>query len=137
MKINLENCNLEPMSSYMKALGLFRLLSEQQSLNIKAYWENNNFVLDSDLDKQGIKDFLLNKYSPSSVMSPWNRGSYIYLHKQRPNDKNDIYKTIMAQNSPRFNQIKSDIEILYGTKAFVLWCFCNMTLHIYRRIILI
>ncbi len=118
MKITLENCNLEPMSSYMKALGLFRLLAEQKCVDIKAYWESNNFVLDSCINKQEIMDFLLNEYSPSSVISPWNRGNYLYLHKQHPNEKNDIYKTLMAQNAPRFSRIKSDIEKLYGTKAF-------------------
>ena len=84
MKLYLDNCNPEPMSSYMKSLGIFRLLSEQKCEDIKGYWENNIFVLDTNITKEEIIKFFLEGYAPSSVMSPWNRGNFLYLHKQHP-----------------------------------------------------
>lgn len=118
MKLYLDNCNLEPMSSYMKSLGIFRLLSEQKCEDIKGYWENNIFVLDANITKEEIIKFFLEGYAPSSVMSPWNRGNFLYLHKQHPKKKGDIYSTIMSQQSQRFNQIKLDIDNVYKTRTF-------------------
>lgn len=108
MKITIPGCNPEPLSSYLKALGLFRIISLQASENTTASWESNNFVLETELDRQQLLSFILNEYKPSSVISPWNKGSFIFIHRR----SNGIYRDIMSSNDPRVKPIQEDIDRL-------------------------
>lgn len=105
MKITIPGCNPEPLSSYLKALGLFRIISLQASKNTTASWESNNFILETELDRQQLLSFILNEYKPSPVISPWNKGSFIFIHRR----SNGIYKDIMSSNDPRIKPIQDDI----------------------------
>ena len=55
-KIVLKGCWPEPLSNYLKALGVLRVLSESRSYaKCKGYWENDNFVLITTLTEAEIK----------------------------------------------------------------------------------
>lgn len=68
-------CRPEPMASYLKALGIFRLVEEQADGNVLARWDAHGFVLRSTLDDQAIEEFFLHRYRPTPVVSPWNNSS--------------------------------------------------------------
>ena len=67
----LEGCRTTPVSNYLKALGLFRIVSKKDP-GSTACWKNDNFVLETEMSKEEIMEFLLNKYSPTPIISPWS-----------------------------------------------------------------
>lgn len=74
----LTGLNPEPLSSYLKALGVLRLVSEQTDPQIRGWWAGGVFHLQTSLDSDGLRDFFLHKYAPSPVLNPWSKGSGFY-----------------------------------------------------------
>ncbi|WP_166443045.1 type I-G CRISPR-associated protein Cas8g1/Csx17 [Phragmitibacter flavus] len=73
--IPLSGCSPTPLASYLKALGVFRLISEQADSSARGYWKNEAFVLSTKLTKEELAEFFLTRYAPTPVVDPWNRGS--------------------------------------------------------------
>jgi CRISPR-associated protein Csx17 len=76
--VTLNGCRPEPLASYLKALAVLRLVSEQADPQAKGYWKNGEFHLQSTLDSYSLVDFFANNYSPTPIVSPWNGGSGFY-----------------------------------------------------------
>ncbi len=74
-QIALPGCSPTPLASYLKALGVFRLVSEQADPSVRGYWKNEGFVLSTKLTKEELTEFFLAKYSPTPLIDPWNGGS--------------------------------------------------------------
>ena len=96
-ELELRGCSPDPLMSYLKALGVFRLVSEQMDPDLRAWWQNDTFYLHSELDRDALTDFFLNKYRPTPIVSPWNGGSGFY-----PKDNSKAMETILEVESPRF-----------------------------------
>ena len=96
-ELELRGCSPDPLMSYLKALGVFRLVSEQVDPDLRAWWQNDTFHLCSALDCDGLTDFFLNEYRPTPIVSPWNGGSGFY-----PKDNSKAMGTILEVESPRF-----------------------------------
>lgn len=77
-EIVLAGCTPEPLMSYLKALGVFRLVAEQADAKARGAWRGNAFVLECDLDRDALEQFFLQKYRPTPVLAPWNGGSGFY-----------------------------------------------------------
>lgn len=77
-EILLRGCQPEPIQSYLKALGVFRLLSEQVSPRIRGSWSPDGFVLSGPIDPDGLVDYFLTRYRPTPLVAPWNGGSGFY-----------------------------------------------------------
>jgi CRISPR-associated protein Csx17 len=74
--IHLTGCTPTPLASYLKALGILRLVSLQcPNSRAAGYWQGNTFVLSSSLGPDELKAFFLERYAPSPVVAPWNGGS--------------------------------------------------------------
>lgn len=71
----LAGCRPEPLGSYLKALGVLRLVTEQADPGATGWWTSDGFVLTSALDDQTLADFFLHDYRPSPIISPWNSSS--------------------------------------------------------------
>lgn len=71
--VPLVGCSTEPLSDYLKALGVFRLVSEQADPDARGYWKNGVFVLQSKFGREELADFFLTKYAPTPIISPWNK----------------------------------------------------------------
>jgi CRISPR-associated protein Csx17 len=96
--IPLPGCTPTPLAAYLKALGLFRILSQQSPETApRSFWQGNEFVLVSTLDREALRDFLLHQYSPSPLVAPWNGGSGFY-----PKDNTSAAEAIAASSAPRF-----------------------------------
>ena len=87
----------EPLMAYLKALGIFRLVSEQKDSSARAWWQSDSFYLHSVMDREGLVEFFLNEYRPTPIVSPWNGGSGFY-----PKDNSKAMEKIREQDSPRF-----------------------------------
>ena len=97
-KITLFGCRPMPLASYLKALGIFRIISQQcPEAGARGAWRGNTFVLTSTFDEAALRDFFLTRYIPSPVLAPWNGGSGFY-----PKDNAEALETIAKSESPRF-----------------------------------
>jgi CRISPR-associated protein Csx17 len=74
----LPGCTPEPLMSYLKALGVFRLVAEQADPDARLSWKGGLAALDSRLDREGVMKFLLEEYRPTPILAPWNGGSGFY-----------------------------------------------------------
>jgi CRISPR-associated protein Csx17 len=71
----LTNCRPRPLGSWLKALGILRIVAEQADPGARGYWQNDAFVLVTRLDEAALFAFFLNDWRPNPFMSPWNKGS--------------------------------------------------------------
>ena len=68
----LPGCTPEPLMNYLKALGVFRLLSQQADPHSRAAWRNGQLVLTTALNRDELLKFFTERYQPSPFFSPWN-----------------------------------------------------------------
>ena len=72
----LDGCTPTTISNYLKALGLFRIISQQKDGSVRARWNHERLEIDTILDKNEIIDFVQNYYEPSPIVSPWSYNKY-------------------------------------------------------------
>jgi len=85
-RVTLPGCSPTPLASYLKALGVLRLLSsgennvkgEPADPGVRGWWEDETFHLLTTLGPGGVADFFLHDYAPSPIIAPWNGGSGFY-----------------------------------------------------------
>lgn len=85
-RLTLQGCSPTPLSSYLKALGVLRLLSsgennvtgEPADAGVRGWWEGERFHLRTGLGREGVVGFFLHDYAPSPIIAPWNGGSGFY-----------------------------------------------------------
>ena len=101
-EISLSGCSPTPLASYLKALGVFRLVSEQADLSARGFWKNEAFVLSTVLTKEDLAEFFLTRYAPTPLIDPWNGGSgflkddkaagFLKQFEQSPSPRLTIYQ---------------------------------------------
>ena len=75
----LSGCRPKPLASYLKALGILRLVAEQKDSQVKGWWHRDSFVIDTSLSRDELRVFFCEEYAPTSIVAPWNGGSGFYL----------------------------------------------------------
>jgi CRISPR-associated protein Csx17 len=108
-QIALPGCSPEPLANYLKALGTFRILVESGAdSGCLAYWQNEQFVLLTQLREDQIIDFFLHKYKPSPIVSPWNGSTGFY-----PGNKTQkvLLDGIRSAVGDRFEHYREALEI--------------------------
>ena len=110
----LHGCAPTPLASYLKALGVLRLVSspanhvsgEAADPHARGWWENERFHLRTTLSRDALLHFFLHDYAPSPIIAPWNGGSGFY-----PKDNKDGFDPLAAQRvAERFEHISSAIQ---------------------------
>lgn len=71
----LAGCSTRPLGSYLKALGVFRLVTEQHDSSATGSWPADTFALSSRADRDELVRFFLEEYRPTPIVSPWNGSS--------------------------------------------------------------
>jgi CRISPR-associated protein Csx17 len=71
----LEGCTPEPLSRYLTALGVLRVVAEQADSDARGRWADDRFTLTTALTEDVLVEFFLNRYQPTPIVAPWNRGS--------------------------------------------------------------
>ena len=104
-EVELRGCSPEPLMAYLKALGIFRLVSEQKDSSARAWWRNDSFVMRSSLDRDGLVSFFVDEYRPTPIVSPWNNR---YKTGTRKGDKAGL-DVIIASSDRRFSEYSSTI----------------------------
>ncbi len=103
-EILLTGCRVSPLSSYLKALAVLRLVAEQLDPDVRGSWQDDVFVLTTTITQEALVDFFLNTYAPSPVTAPWNGGSGYF-----PNDGSAAISAIENSEAPRFIKMKQAI----------------------------
>jgi CRISPR-associated protein Csx17 len=70
----LKGCAPAPLANYLKALGILRLVGEQIDKQARGWWDGEYFCLLTNLSKEELEAFFLEKYEPTPLLSPWNKG---------------------------------------------------------------
>ena len=113
--LTLDGCAPTPLASYLKALGVLRLISSDanhvdgQAADPKArgWWEGERFHVRTTLDRAVLCRFFLDDYAPSPIIAPWNGGSGFY-----PNDNKDGFGPLAAETvAKRFRRFAEAIRI--------------------------
>ncbi len=110
-QLTLPGCAPTPLASYLKALGVLRLISspanhvsgDAADPNARGWWEDECFHLRTTLHRDALLHFFLHEYAPSPIIAPWNGGSGFY-----PKDNKDGFKALaQGEIADRFTHIAS------------------------------
>lgn len=100
----LAGCRPDVLAHYLKALGVLRLLSEQADPRARGFWQRESFVLVTKLSEQEVVEFFVRSYSPTALVSPWQKGSGFF-------DEGDPGLTPLEKSSaPRFAGFRDGIQ---------------------------
>lgn len=104
--VSLGGCRPTPLAHYLKALGVLRLVATQADPEARGAWREGRFVLGSTLDEGALQEFLLHRYAPTPVLSPWNGGSGFY-----PKDNTAGIVPLETSAATRFSPYRSAIAV--------------------------
>lgn len=104
--VELTGCRPEPLASYLKALGILRLVAEQADTEASGYWRGEHFVVRSTLDRQSLLSFFLERWRPTPVVAPWNGGSGFYQK-----DNCEAAEAILASPDERLRAFAASIAV--------------------------
>lgn len=77
-ELKLPGCTPTPLAGYLKALGVLRIVSEQVDATTKGWWEKEQFVVESPLERSPLIEFFANDYVPTPIVGPWGARSGFY-----------------------------------------------------------
>ncbi len=64
-----------PLSNYLAAIGLLRIIGEQLDPFARGWWQSGCFHLETRAEVSEIAEFLAKDYKPSPYITPWNKDS--------------------------------------------------------------
>lgn len=108
-EVLLTGCTPEPLMSYLKALGMLRLICEQVDPDAAGCWRNDCFVLRSKFDREQLSSYFLNDYCPTPIIGPWAGGSGFF-----GNDNQSDIEAILNSTVDRFTAFRDVIERTRG-----------------------
>ena len=108
-EIPLPGCTPTPMASYLKALGVLRVLADPRNPQgdrlATAFWRDEMLIVRSRFPDKELVSCFLEGYQPSSIVDPWNGGSGFY-----PKDNREAILAITQGNAPRFKNYREAIR---------------------------
>ena len=112
-KLILSGCAVRPIASYLKALGILRLVAEQKDRSARGCWKDGAFRISTLLDSEGLCRFFAEEYVPSPIVTPWNGGSGFY-----PGDNKDGIEAIKSSEEPRLLAYRQVINAVFNWPEF-------------------
>lgn len=74
----LKGCAPAPLAYYLKALGILRLVAEQSDKDARGWWQDEHFCLLTELSREELEAFFVEKYQPTPIFNPWGGRSGYY-----------------------------------------------------------
>jgi len=120
--IILKGCTPEPLMSYLKALGVLRIIAEQKDPNVRGCWRDGVFVISSELSQEEITNFFLNNYKPTPVIVPWSGGDFfgvsldanVTTYSKTPT-ASKIIESFLSTSSDRLAQYRNALQCALST----------------------
>ena len=117
----LDGCTPTPLASYLKALGVLRLLSspannvsgEAADPRARGWWANEHFHLRTTLVRDDVRRFFLEDYAPSPIIAPWNgRAGFLEGEEQENSTRTgaDLMRRFESSPARRFVNMRRTIE---------------------------
>lgn len=88
-ELRLAGCRAEPLASYLKALGVLRLVAEQADPEVRGSWQNETFLVSSELDRAALIGFLAEAWRPTPILAAWNGGGGLFMRKGSKDPETD------------------------------------------------
>jgi len=88
-EIVLGNCMPYPLASYLKGIGVFRLVSHVDT-QTGAAWDGENLTLRTRLSHEALRNFFMVDYVPTPICAPWNAGSGFYFQERKSEEKDPV-----------------------------------------------
>lgn len=101
----LEGCTPEPLMAYLKALGILRVVAEQNDRDARGTWRSGAFALRTDLDESALVRFFRDEYRPTPIVAPWAGGSGFF-----GKDNREAVDAIASGQSARIGDYREVIE---------------------------
>ena len=102
----LTGCQPTPLASYLKAVAVLRLVTEQRDPEARGCWTAAGFALTTALSEDDLVAFFATEYAPTPIVAPWNGGSGYYAK-----DNQDGIAPIEASDAPRFARYRRAIAV--------------------------
>lgn len=99
----LKGCSPAPLAYYLKALGILRLVGEQADKDARGWWDGETFCLLTRLPREELEAFFLERYQPTPLLSPWNKGCGFF----KTNDPG--LSPLEESAAPRFERFRQGI----------------------------
>jgi CRISPR-associated protein Csx17 len=122
--ITLSGCAPVPLAHYLKALGILRLVSEQADVRATAYWNGNQFVLVSQLDRDRellLTEFFLRDYRPTPIAVPWSGGDFFAVNREKPAKSfgktptsAKVIEAIMSTDADRLDDYRCALRLTFA-----------------------
>jgi CRISPR-associated protein Csx17 len=90
IELTLTGCRPEPLGSYLKALGVLRIVGNQKDPEVRGRWRGDTFMLSSALDETDLVAFFRDEYRPTPLLAPWNSGSGFRVQGKLPEAKETL-----------------------------------------------
>lgn len=91
----------EPLAAYLGALGILRMLNSSGH-TVRGAFSPEGFVLEG-ITRDALLDFVLTRWKPSIVLSPWNNASGFYA-SSKGKQAQEALDQIVASKDPRFTE---------------------------------
>lgn len=111
--LRLDGCRRTPLGSYLKALGVLRLVSEQVDGEARGWWDGQSFRLSSELNEAGLVEFFVKKYAPTPIVAPWNGGSGFHA-----GDNKEALSKIGNSTDIRFQRYRDALSVIGDSIQF-------------------
>ena len=121
--MTLEGCTPTPLASYLKALGVLRLISSDASHvsgraadpTARGWWESERFHLRTTLNRDALFRFFLEDYSPSPIIGPWNgRAGFLEGDAGAESSRTgaELVNAIQQSRGLRFERMRQTVQSL-------------------------
>ena len=125
--LSLPGCTPEPLGNYLKALGLFRLVSEQADPNARAWWKKGCLWLQTGLSRTELEEFFLvgvgteksPVYAPTPIFAPWGGRPGFYANGNTK--ARELQQRLMQTAHVRFDQCRETLQIITSLLAARGW----------------
>ena len=106
--IPLEGCTPEPLMNYLKALGVLKIVVEQNfDSQARGFWKDGIFHLHTNLTEESLVAAFSEHYQPSPILSPWNEAAG--FKKKKGTDVEAVRKA-GGSTALHYSRFKNTIE---------------------------
>jgi len=121
----LDGCAPAPLASYLKALGVFRVVAEQADSDARCFWRDERFALSTRLTLDELVRFLADSYEPSPIISPWNgRAGFLEGDEEDADSKSSRQGAEIVRcyesAAGRFHKLRVAVESYRSNQAIIL-----------------
>lgn len=104
----LAGCAPVPLASYLKALGVLRVVSEKADPEARGWWTGDTFMLATALDENALVKLFLEDYEPTPLFNPWGARSGFFGGSSEGSSRS-LLETIEASEESRLAPFKKTI----------------------------